>query len=53
MNEAARRNVDSVPPGHDLLFLVKTTMEKMTTEEIMNDVVKYLRNFKKDEKNNA
>lgn len=40
--EAVRQNFKKVSKGYDMIFLVKTTMEKKTTEEIMSQVKKFI-----------
>lgn len=47
MIESARHNFFSVASGYDFLFLAKTTMGKMTTEEIMKEVADFLHRYNK------
>lgn len=46
MSEAVRRNVKYVEYGYDMIFLAKKTMMRESTESIMKEVQKWIRETK-------
>ena len=44
MSESARHNLKSLKNGYDVVFLAKTTVEKKTTQQIMDEVKIFLTN---------
>ena len=46
LSEAVRRNMNDVPEGYDMIFLVKKSITKKTTAEIMRQVNSFLKTTK-------
>lgn len=45
MSESVRHNVKIVPSGYEFVFLAKKSIVKRSTEEIMEEVRKFLKNI--------
>lgn len=45
LQEVVRRNLTVVPSGMDVVFVAKESMDKMTTEEIMNETRNWFTKF--------
>jgi ribonuclease P protein component len=45
MSEAIRYNMNDIKKGYDIVFLTKTKISSMTTDQIMKEVEKFVKSF--------
>lgn len=46
MSEAVRYEMNNIEKGYDVVFLAKTKISSMTTDQIMKEVQKFITSFK-------